>query len=113
MANTDEKIVLGLNIPKTAAQINADIKTLQKQLDQVKVTGALDTASTVKQINSQIAALQSQLKAITINADINTSDAGKAAKQTGANVAENIAGGISQAVSFFKELDTFKNVGMA
>ena len=120
MANTDEKIVLGLNIPKTAAQINADIKKLEKQLAQVKATGALDTASTVKQINSQIAALQSQLKTIHIKANIDTTDVSKAAKQTGGKVSSEIENVVTkavtsarQAISFFKELESFKNVGMA
>lgn len=77
MANTDGQIVLGLDIPKTVTQINADIKKLQNQLKQIKATGALDTSSMVKKINAQIAALQSQLKAIDINANVNISDAQK------------------------------------
>ena len=36
LANNDGKIVLGLDIPKTASQINADIQKLEKQLKQVK-----------------------------------------------------------------------------
>ncbi|MDE5591280.1 MAG: hypothetical protein K2J60_19400, partial [Acetatifactor sp.] len=63
MANNDKQIVLGLDIPKTAAQINKDIKKLQGQLAKVRATGALDTGATVKEINAQIAALQSQLLA--------------------------------------------------
>lgn len=63
MANNDKQIVLGLDIPKTAAQINKDIKKLQGRLAKVKAAGALDTGATVKQINSQISALQSQLLA--------------------------------------------------
>ena len=63
MANNDKQIVLGLDIPKTTAQINKDIKKLQGQLVKVKATGALDTGTTVKQINEQITALQSQLLA--------------------------------------------------
>lgn len=135
MANTDEKIVLGLNIPKSKAQINADIKKLEKQLAQVKATGALDTNSTVKQLNSQIAALQSQLKSLNIKANIDTTDVSNAAKQTGSSVAQSISDGIRQsggkvnteienvvtkaaasarqAINFFEELETFKNVGMA
>ena len=62
MADKDVKIVLGLDVPKTVAQINTDIKKLQKQLKKVEATGSLDAGSTVKQINAQIAALQSQLK---------------------------------------------------
>ena len=77
MANNNEHIVLGLDVPKTARQINADIKKLQKQLKKINVTGALDTGSTVKQINAQIAALQSQLKTINIKAGIDTSNVQK------------------------------------
>lgn len=97
MANTDGQTVLGLDIPKTVKQINADIKKLQNQLGQVKATGALDTSATVKQINKQIAALQSQLKTININAKIDTNGVNQTAQQTGANIAQNIASGISQA----------------
>lgn len=96
MANNDNQIVLGLDIPKTAAQINADIKKLQGQLATVKATGALDTNAAVKQINSQIAALQSQLKTIHIKTNIDTKDVNRAAKQTGADIAQNIAAEISQ-----------------
>lgn len=35
LANRDEKIVLGLDIPKTVKQINADIKKLQNQLKTI------------------------------------------------------------------------------
>lgn len=96
MANTDGKIVLGLDIPKTVSQINKDIIKLQKQLKHVKATGALDTSPTVKQINSQIATLQAQLKAIDINANINTSNANKTAQQIGNDISQNIVNGISQ-----------------
>lgn len=96
MANNDNQIVLGLDIPKTATQINADIKKLQSRLTKVKAAGALDTDATVRQINSQIAALQSRLKNIEIKADINTKDVDRAARQTGADIAQNIASGISQ-----------------
>lgn len=124
MANNDNQIVLGLDIPKTAAQINADIKKLQGQLATVKATGALDTNAAVKQINSQIAALQSQLKTIHVKTNIDTKDVNRAAKQTGADIAQNIAAGISQsggkvdsavkrlvsetqkAISELKEIDT-------
>lgn len=97
MANNDGKITLGLDTQKTAAQINADINKLQGQLKKVKATGALDTNPTVKQINAQISALQSQLKTIKINAKIGESNAAKAARETGNNIAQNIADGISQA----------------
>ena len=96
MANNDKQIVLGLDIPRTAAQINADIKKLQGQLAKVKAAGALDTSATVRQINAQIAALQSQLKSIDIKTKIDTKDVNKAARQTGADIAQNIASGISQ-----------------
>ena len=56
------KIVLGLDVPKTVAQINTDIRKLQKQLQKVETTGTLDTSPTVKQINAQIASLHSHLK---------------------------------------------------
>ncbi|MDE6642364.1 MAG: hypothetical protein K2K63_17780, partial [Acetatifactor sp.] len=88
--------MLGLDIPKTAAQINADIKKLQNQLAKVKATGALDTNATVRQINAQIAALQSQLKSIDIKTNIDAKDVNIAARQIGANIAQNIASGISQ-----------------
>ena len=41
MANIDGKIVLGLDIPKTAKQINADMKKVQTQLNQIKITGEI------------------------------------------------------------------------
>ena len=88
MANTDGQIILGLDIPKTVKQINADIKSLQNQLAQVKATGALDTSATVKQINVQITALQSQLKTIDIKANINTTDAQKTGQKAGQAVAD-------------------------
>lgn len=62
MADMNTKIVLGLDVPKTVAQINTDVRKLQKQLQKVETTGTLDTGSTVKQINAQIASLHSQLK---------------------------------------------------
>ena len=88
MANNDGKIVLGLDIPKTVSQMNADIKKLQKQLAQVKLTGALDTSSTVKQINAQIAALQSQIKTVDIKANVNTSEAQKVGEEFGKTVTD-------------------------
>lgn len=89
MANSDGQIVLGLDIPKTVSQINADIKKLQNQLVKVKATGALDTSFTVKQINSQISALQSQLKTINIKANINISDAQKSGQKIGQTVTDS------------------------
>lgn len=86
--NNDGQIVLGLDIPKTVSQINADIKKLEKQLAQVKTTGALDTSATVKQINSQIASLQAQLKTININANVDTNNAQKAGQKIGQTVSD-------------------------
>lgn len=46
MANNDGKIVLGLDIPKTTNQINADIKKLQNQLKKsntIKLDAKIDT----------------------------------------------------------------------
>ena len=70
MANNDGNLIVGLDIPKSVSQINADIKKLENQLAQVKATGALDTSATVKQINAQISALQSQLKTIEVKTNI-------------------------------------------
>ena len=84
----DEQIVLGLDIPRSVSQINADIQKLQNQLIRVKASGALDTDSTVRQINAQITALQSQLKTININADINPSDAQKTGQKAGQIIAD-------------------------
>lgn len=41
-SQNNDKIVLGLDIPKTAAQINSDLKKLQKQLSVVRMPGSLD-----------------------------------------------------------------------
>lgn len=90
MANNDGEIVLGLDIPKTVSQINADIKKLENQLAKVKATGALDTSSTVKQINSQISALQSQLKSINLKTNVNMSDAQKTGQKIGQTVANSV-----------------------
>ncbi len=79
--NKDAQIVLGLDIPKSVSQINSDIKKLQKQLKQIKATGALDTSAVVKAINAQITALQSQLQTITIQAAIDTEDAQKSGQK--------------------------------
>lgn len=73
MANNDDQLTLGLNVPKSVAKINADIKKLENQLKTVKATGALDSAPTVRKINSQISALQSQLKTIKIETDLSDS----------------------------------------
>ena len=85
MADMNTKIVLGLDVPKTVAQINTDIRKLQKQLQKVETTGTLDTGPTVKQINAQIASLHSQLKT------------------------NPLLSQIRQAVSELKEIDTLLN----
>lgn len=85
--NNDGQIVLGLDIPETVRQINADIDRLQNKLEQVKTTGALDTSETIKQINTQIASLQSQLKTIELKTNINTSTAQKTGQQVGQTIA--------------------------
>ena len=91
--NTDEKIVMGLDIPKSAAQINADIRKLQSQLKQVKISGALDTGSTEKKINAQIASLKSQLKNINLSANVDT----KSAEKTGQKLGQAIANSAQKA----------------
>ena len=105
--NNDGQIVVGLDIPKSVSQINADIKKLEKQLEQVKATGALDTSATVKQINSQIATLQAQLKTITINANIDTKNVQKAGQQIG-NQIKNATKGTSIASEILNASDLDK-----
>ena len=110
MADNNGQIVLGLDIPKTVSQINADIKKLQNQLNQVKATGALDTSATVRQINAQIASLQSQLNNININANVNVSQTvGQAttqAQQLGQQIGSGVSKGISQ--SLLRDKSVFK-----
>lgn len=113
--NNDGQIVLGLDIPKTVSQINADIKKLQNQLEQVKATGALDTSATIKQINAQIASLQSQLKEINLKANIDVNSASKnavnQARQVGQQIGNNISQGISSGVNKAKsELKSFSDL---
>lgn len=86
--NSNEKIVLSLDIPKTASQINSDIKRLQKQLKQLKIIGELDTKEQLKQINAQIEALQRQINKINILADIDTDTATNNAQKAGQTVAK-------------------------
>lgn len=95
--NNDGQIVLGLDIPKTVSQINADIKKLEKQLEQVKATGALDTSATVQKINSQIAKLQAQLKTIDIKANVDTKNVQKTGEQIGNNIAQGVSKGVDKA----------------
>ena len=109
--NNDGQIVLGLDIPKTVSQINADIKKLQNQLEQVKATGALDTSATVKQINAQIASLQSQLKNIELKANINTGNITNQSQQVGQQIGNNIAKGVASGVNKAKsELKSFSDL---
>ena len=113
--NNDGQIVLGLDIPKTVSQINADIKKLQNQLEQVKATGVLDTSATIKQINAQIASLQSQLKEINLKANIDVNSASKnavnQARQVGQQIGNNISQGISSGVNKAKsELKSFSDL---
>lgn len=42
ISQNNDKIVLGLDIPKTAAQINSDLKKLNKQLSAVRIPSSLD-----------------------------------------------------------------------
>lgn len=110
--NNDGQIVVGLDIPKSVSQINADIKKLEKQLKQVKATGALDTSATVQKINSQIASLQAQLKNININANVNLSQtaqqASSQAKQVGQQIGNNIGQQITQSISSAIQKGTMK-----
>ena len=92
----DEKIVLGLDTQKTAAQINADIKKLQDRLAQIQLNGALDGSATARKLNSQISALQAQLKEISVKAALNTVSLNSASKNAGTRVSQNIASGIRQ-----------------
>lgn len=111
LANNDGKIVLGLDIAKTASQINADIQKLEKQLKQVKAAGALDTSSTVKKINAQIASLQSQLKTIDINVNLDTSSVDKTTQQVG-NRIDTLTASLQSAFESIKKLFTeTKNTG--
>ncbi len=40
----DYKMVFGLDVPKTTAQINTDLKKVQRQLSDVKIPGRLDSS---------------------------------------------------------------------
>lgn len=98
MSNSNNgQIVLGLDIPKTVNQINADIKKLEKQLEQVKATGVLDTDKTVKQLNAQIKSLQTQLKTIEIKANVDTKNVQKTGEQIGNNIAQGVSKGVDKA----------------
>lgn len=101
------QVVLGLDIPKTVNQINADIKKLEKQLEQVKATGALDTDKTVKQLNAQIKSLQAQLKTIEIKATVDTKSIQKTGQQIG-NQIKNATKGSSVASEILNASDLDK-----
>lgn len=110
--NNDGQIVLGLNIPKTVEQINADIKKLQNQLAHIKATGKLDTDATVQQINTQIAELQKQLANINIKANIDTGniaketsrEAQKIGQQIETQITNNVSQGFTEGLKSFSEL---------
>ena len=101
------QVVLGLDIPKTVNQINADIKKLEKQLEQVKATGALDTDKTVKQLNAQIKSLQAQLKTIEIKATVDPKSIQKTGQQIG-NQIKNATKGSSVASEILNASDLDK-----
>lgn len=101
----DEQIVLGLNIQKTAKQINADIKKLQGRLEKVKISGTLDAKSTAKEINAQIKALKSQLKAVNLKANIDEADAKKTGKKIGQIISDSAQKAIDRAGISIDKLD--------
>ena len=101
----DEQIVLGLDIQKTAKQINADIKKLQSRLEKVKISGTLDAKSTAKEINAQIKALKSQLKAVNLKANIDESDAKKTGKKIGQIISDSAQKAIDRAGISIDKLD--------
>lgn len=105
--NNDGQIVLGLDIPKTVSQINDDIKKLEKQLEQVKATGALDTDKTLKQLNAQIKSLQAQLKTIEIKATVDPKSIQKTGQQIGSQI-KNATKGSSVASEILNASDLDK-----
>ena len=109
--NNDGNLIVGLDIPKSVNQINADIKKLEKQLAQVKATGALDTSATVKQINAQIAKLQAQLKTIDIKANVDTKNVQKTGEQIGNNIAQGVSKGVDKATKQLNEIQHSLDVG--
>ena len=86
--NSDGKIVLRLDKPKSIKQINDDIKKLEAQLSHLKATGGLDINATAKKINKQISSLQSQLKHIKLNANFDTTNAQRTGQKLGQAVAD-------------------------
>ena len=101
----DEQIVLGLDIQKTAKQINADIKKLQSRLEKVKISGTLDAKSTAKEINAQIQALKSQLKAVNLKANIDEADAKKTGEKIGQIISDSAQKAIDRAGISIDKLD--------
>ena len=101
----DEQIVLGLDIQKTAKQINADIKKLQDRLEKVRISGTLDAKSTAKEINAQIKALKSQLKAVNLKANIDESDAKKTGEKIGQIISDSAQKAIDRAGISIDKLD--------
>ena len=101
----DEQIVLGLDIQKTAKQINADIKKLQSRLEKVRISGTLDAKSTAKEINAQIKALKSQLKAVNLKANIDEADAKKTGKKIGQIISDSAQKAIDRAGISIDKLD--------
>ena len=110
--NNDGNLIVGLDIPKSVSQINADIKKLEKQLAQVKATGALDTSTTVKQINAQIAKLQAQLKTIDIKANVDTKNVQKTGEQIGNNIAQGVSKGVDKATKQLNKIQLLSNGGV-
>ncbi len=106
--NFNEKITLSLDIPKSASQINADIKKLQSRLNDVKASGSLDTRATVEQINAQISALQSQLKTVPIKADIDNGSAKNAGEKAGQEIANAVRKSISDTIIDFVKNNLFQ-----
>ena len=98
MTTPDEKIILGLDIPNTVRQINADLKKLQSQLNQVKTTASLETVDTIRQLSRQITTLQKQVQGITIkpkvDVGIDTGQIKKIGQQLGSALAKHITDGM-------------------
>lgn len=61
MATIDGQVVLGLDIPKTTKQINAQIAKLQAQLKKIDIP--IDS-SPINRINAEIRTLANALKSL-------------------------------------------------
>lgn len=109
--NNDEKIVLGLDIPKTVRQINEDIKKLQGRLENVKISGELNSRATVKEINSQIEALKSQLRSVELKANINETQARKTGRQLGKIISDAAQEAIDRSGINTDKIDALKEAG--